>query len=130
MKVQKLEPMAVNLSDFQDFCERLESALDDPPADNKFNKTPRQDKKKKFCQNNNNNKNKKHYCIMHRHNIIHSTKQCCTLKIVEAEKHKKVTKMATAKTRSAFIILARRFTLFQNFPKSKWQKNTNMLTEN
>ena len=44
MKVQTFEPTAGTLRDFQDFCKHLESALDDPPADNKSNKTSGQEK--------------------------------------------------------------------------------------
>ena len=41
---QNFKPIAGILRDFQDFCEHLESALDDPPADNKSNKTSGQEK--------------------------------------------------------------------------------------
>ena len=80
MQVQHFEPMTGTLCNFQDFCKHLESALDAPPADNRSNKTPRQEKNKKRCQNNSNNEDKKHYCMLHGHNLMHSTKQCCTLK--------------------------------------------------
>ena len=76
MQVQNVEPTAWTLRDFQDLCERQESASDDPPLDNKSNKTSGQEKSnKKRCWDNNNNKDKKY-------------KQCRTLK-KEAEKHKK-----------------------------------------
>ena len=39
--VQNFKPTAGTLCDFQDCCRYLESALDDPPADDKSNKTSR-----------------------------------------------------------------------------------------
>ena len=89
MQVQIFEPTARTLRDFQDFCKRLESALDDPPVDNKSNKTSGQEKgNKERHQNNHSNKDKKHFCMLHGHNPTHSTEQCRTLK-KEAKKHKK-----------------------------------------
>ena len=38
MQVQNFESTAGNLRNFQDFCEHLESELDDHPADNMSNK--------------------------------------------------------------------------------------------
>ena len=63
--------------------------MDDPPADNRTNKTPEQEKSNtKRHQNNNNNKDKKYFCMLHRHNPTHITKQRRTLK-KEAENDKK-----------------------------------------
>ena len=59
MQVQNFKPTSGTLRDFQDFCDRLEAALDDPPADNKSNKTSKKEKdNKKHCQNHNNDKEK------------------------------------------------------------------------
>ena len=58
MQVQNFEPTARTLRDFQDFCERLESALDKPVMDNKSNKTSGQENGNKKCCCNNNNKDK------------------------------------------------------------------------
>ena len=81
MQVQNFEPTAGTLHNFQDFCERLGSALEDPPADNKSNKTSRQEKEnKKCCQKKSNIKDKKHYYTLYGHNPTHSTKECRTLK--------------------------------------------------
>ena len=81
MQVQNVKPTAGTLHDFQDFCERLESTLDDPPADNKSNKMSGQEKgNKKLCHNKNNDKDKNQFCMLHGHNPTHSTKQCRTLK--------------------------------------------------
>ena len=56
------------LHNFHDFCKRLDSALDDPPADNKSNKTSGQEKgNMKRSRNNSNSEDKKHYCMLHRH---------------------------------------------------------------
>ena len=58
--------MAGTLGNFQDFCERLESALDKPVMDNKSNKMSGQEKgNKKRRQNNNNDKKKNTFaCCM------------------------------------------------------------------
>ena len=111
LQVQNFEPTAGTLHDFQDFCKRLESALDDPPVDNKSNKTSRQEKgNKKFRQNNNNNKDKNNFCMLHGHNPTHSTKQCRTLK-KRRKSTKKVVKMVIVKIPSVGTIQAkRRFT--------------------
>ena len=94
MQVQNFEPTAGTLRDFQYFCERLESALDNQVTDDKSNKTSGQGKGSKKCHQNNSNKDKKHFYMLHGHNPTHSTKQCRTLK-KEAEKHKKkLAKMA------------------------------------
>ena len=58
------------------------------------------------CDNKNNKGSKKSFCMLHGHNPTHSTEQCHTLK-KEAEKVKKVAKMATAKMKSAIIIQAK-----------------------
>ena len=61
IQVQNFEPRAGTLQEFQDFCERLESALNKPVTDD--NKTSRQEKGNKKCRCNNNNdkgKNKLH----------------------------------------------------------------------
>ena len=72
MQVQNFEPTVGTLHNFQN-CEYLESALDDPPADNRSNKTPGQEKgNKKRRQNNNNNKDKKNFCMLHGHKPTHS----------------------------------------------------------
>ena len=69
MQVQNFEPTARTLHDFQDFWECLESALDDPPADNRFNKMSGQEKSNKTrCHNNNTNKDKNYFCMLHGHN--------------------------------------------------------------
>ena len=89
MQVQNFKPKAGTLLGFQNFWERLESALDKPVMDDKSNKTSGQDKgNNKLCQNNNNDDDKKHLCMLHGHNPTNSTKQCHTLK-KDAEKHKK-----------------------------------------
>ena len=44
IQVQNFEPTSKTLRKLQDFCKRLESAFDDPPANNKSNKTSRQEK--------------------------------------------------------------------------------------
>ena len=100
MQVQNLEPTAGTLGNFRDFCERLESALDDHPADNKSNKTYGQERgNKKRYWNNSNNKGKRYYCIFHGHNPMHSTEQYRTLK-KEAEKHKQGCKNGNRKLKA------------------------------
>ena len=61
IQVQNFHTTAGTLCNFQDFCKRLKSALDDPPpVDNKSNKTPGKEKGNKKClHNNSNNKDKK-----------------------------------------------------------------------
>ena len=75
MKIQNFEPTARTLRDFQDFCARLESALEESPAYNKSNKISGQENgHKKHCRNNNNNKgSQKHYYMLHGNNPMHST---------------------------------------------------------
>ena len=81
MKVQNFEPTSGILRNFQDFCKLLEATLDDPPADNRSNKTSGQEKgTKKRRWNNNNNKDKINHCMLHGYNPTHSTEQCRTLK--------------------------------------------------
>ena len=75
MQVQKFEPSARTLRNFKDFCKRLESALDDPPTDNRSNKMPGEEKSNNESHQNNNNNN-----ILYKHNPTHSTKQCHTFK--------------------------------------------------
>ena len=126
MQVQNFELTAGTLRDFQDFCERLESALDKPVTDNKSNKMSWQEKdNKKRRWNNNNDKVKKQFCMLHGHNPTHSTKQCHTLK-KEAEKHKKSCKNDHRKIPSVSITPEkRRFACLQHSPRSKRQTNTN-----
>ena len=89
MQVQNFEPTAGTLREFQDFCERLEIALDDNGADPKPKQTAEKEKgNKKRRRNNRNDEDSKHYCMLHGHNPTHTTEQCRTLK-KEAEKHKK-----------------------------------------
>ena len=80
MQVQNFKPTARTLRDFQDFCERLESALDKPVTEQTSKKTSGQEKGNKKRRRNNNNKDKKHFCMLHGKNPTHSTKQCRTLK--------------------------------------------------
>ena len=124
MQVQNFEPTAGTLHNFQDFCEWLEAALDDPPADNRSTKTSIQEKgTKKSHWSNNNDKDKNYFYMLRGHNPTHSTKQCRTLK-KEAKKHKKVAKMETAKIPSADIIpVKKKFTRLQHFPNKQWQNN-------
>ena len=65
MQVQNFEPTTGTLRDFQNFCERLESALDDPVMDDKSNETSRQEKgnKKRRCNNNDEGKNISTCCM-------------------------------------------------------------------
>ena len=117
MQVQIFKPTAGTLRDFQVSSECLESALE---TNNKSNKTSKKEKinKKRCCNNNNNKGSQKHYCMLHQHNPVHSTDQCRTLK-KEAEKVKKVAKMATAKMKSVIIIQARkRFMRLHNLLKN------------
>ena len=84
-----MEPTAGTLREFQDFCERLEIALDDNGADPKPKQAAEKEKgNKKHRRNNRNDEDSKHYCMLHGHNPTHTTEQCRTLK-KEAEKHKK-----------------------------------------
>ena len=133
MQVHNFKPTARTLRNFQDFCERLESALDDPPADNKSNKMSREKGNKKGCQNNNNNNNNKdknHFCMLHGHNPMHSTKQCPTLK-KRPKSTRKLAKIATTKMPSVRTIQAMKiFTRLQHLPKKQWRNNTKMSTNN
>ena len=57
MQIQNFVPTAGTICDFQDFCERLEAALNDPHADPKPNKMSNKEKgNKKRHRNNNNDK--------------------------------------------------------------------------
>ena len=95
MQVQNFEPQAGTLREFQDFCERLEAALDEPSADPKPKQTSDKEKGSKKRRRKSNDEEKgKHYCMLHGQNPTHTTEQCRTLK-KEAEKHKKAAKMAT-----------------------------------
>ena len=87
MQAQNFEPTAGTLRDFQNFCERLESALDDPVTDDKSNKMCGQEKGSKNSVGTTKMK-EKHFCMLHGHNPTHSTKMCRTLK-KGAEKHQK-----------------------------------------
>ena len=65
MQVQNFKLTAGTLRDFQDFCERLESALNKPVTDNKSKKMSGQEKGNKKRCHNNNDKDKNHFCMLH-----------------------------------------------------------------
>ena len=90
MQVQNFEPTAGTLREFQDFCERLESALDEYPngeKDETSKKPSGQEKGKKKRRRNTNDEDLK-FCMMHGKNPTHTTEQCRTLKR-EVDKQKK-----------------------------------------
>ena len=89
MQVQNFEPTAGTLREFQDFCERLESALDEySVAQDKTSKKPSGHEKGKKKRRQNTNDEDLKFCMMHGKNPTHTTKQCRTLKR-EVEKQKK-----------------------------------------
>ena len=89
MQVQNFVPTAGTLREFQDFCERLEAALEETPADPQPKQVSEKGKgnKKRRCNQNDEGKGK-HFCMLHGQNSTHSTEQCRTLK-KEADKFKK-----------------------------------------
>ena len=89
MQVQNFVPTAGTLRKFQDFCERLEAALEETPADPQPKQVSEKSKgNKKRCRNQNDEGKGKHFCMLHGQNSTHSTEQCRTLK-KEANKFKK-----------------------------------------
>ena len=65
MQLRNFEPAAGTLRDFQDFCERLESPLDEPVMDDMSKKSSGQEKGNKKLRRNNNKKDKKYFCMLH-----------------------------------------------------------------
>ena len=117
MQVQNFKPTAGTLCSFQDYCKRLEAALDDPPADNKSNKTSgKENGNKKRSQNNNNNKGKKllHVALSEPY-ALHQT----MLHLKKGSgKAQKSCKNGDRNNKSASINqVRRRFTRSQHFPK-------------
>ena len=89
MQIQNFVPTAGTLLNFQDFCERLEAALEETPADPQPKQVSEKGKGNKKRRRNQNDDNKnKHFCMLHGHNPTHSTEQCRTLK-KEDDKFKK-----------------------------------------
>ena len=81
MQNQNFKPAVGTLCEFQDFCERLESTLEDSGADPKPKQVSNKEKGNKKCRQNSPHKeNKKHYCMLHGQNSTHTTEQCQTLK--------------------------------------------------
>ena len=79
-KIKNFEPSAGTIREFQDFCERLESALEEPVADPKPKQVSDKEKgKKKRRQENDNDETKKHFCMLHGQNPTHTTEQCNVL---------------------------------------------------
>ena len=109
MQVQKFEPTAGTLRKFQDFCKRLESALDEySVVQDETSKKPSGHKKGKKKRRQNTNDEDLKFCMLHGKNPTHTTEQCRTLKR-EVDKQKNLAKtMAKRNLPSAGIIQRKR----------------------